>query len=93
MQNNYFNRIIEQCRLSYDASLLSELEKRFTSDNAYWWNNDTEEKVVCSFFLSILTHEDFDARLTLNPSNDTEAMLEEIVQDVIPVVMKKLAGE
>jgi len=57
---------------------------------SYWHSYSEPRQILCSFLNVYLDHSDADARLTLCPTNEANALVEEIITDVIPVIRRKL---
>lgn len=72
---------------------MEALAERLTNDfrqPSFWHSYPEQRQVLCSFLNVYLDHHDADARLTLCPTNEADALLEEILEDVIPVIRRKL---
>lgn len=69
------------------------LAQKFQNDlmvGGIWESHVDPKKALCSFLLGYLANEDSDARLSLCPTNDARALVQEIFTDVIPVIEQRL---
>lgn len=71
-------------------SLVDRFKADFNQPQGHWRNYGCERQVLCSFLNVYLDHRDQDARLTLCPTNEAMALVQEILEDVIPVIRRKL---
>ena len=84
------NRLFDML-LTLGLNLLVErLQTDWLRAGGHWRSHSCDRKQICSFLNIYLDHNDGDARLTLCPLNEAEALLQEIITDVIPVIRKKL---
>lgn len=91
MQNSLFNTLISKIIDKYPKENVKSLMDSFYVENGYWFSNEDEASVLCSFFLSLLDHSEVEARLVLSPKHDITEMINEICDEVIPVVIHKFA--
>lgn len=72
-----------------DHGIVAKMRLDFANPNAFWHRYSEERQILCSFLNVYLDHNDADARLTLCPTNERFALVQEIIEDVIPLIRCK----
>ncbi len=72
--------------------LATRLQEDYANPNGNWHQHTTPNFAICSFLYSYVDHDDQCARLTLCPSNEAQALVEEIYEELLPKIRQRLGA-
>lgn len=83
-------QLINLLQANGEHMLADRLSADYVSISGPWHQHTTAQFAICSFLYNYVAHDDQCARLTLCPSNEPQALVEEIYEELVPKIKMQL---